>query len=374
MSTVRKLRNKQPERVAINTASVDEIGRLYGIGSKLAERIIEFRSESGLLRSPDDLAKVEGIGIHLALSLAPQIDWGATDEVDHREASPWALVVITLCLLASARWVWTRVDVLRWAVSSNQWTLAWINVSILFTCFATAWAMFCLGFSELTTSSRRYRGWIGTVVRWFRNALLGLVSVGLGNTVYYSTIGWNNLLQSPRILSAAIDCIIWAVLIGSVVLVWIWPNLAKGRILPAVTNAGWLLLSPALAAYTWFFRSDLPLPTLLLGVVFSAFSLAVGIGVLQGESPFQSMVEGVLLPRDADRSSLWVEWINIRLPDPEQQKSLLAALRQVHPQSRWATLGGAVIVGAGMWLLAATAGAVWEWVVQNWLSAAFGNG
>lgn len=48
--------------VNINTASVDELCKLPGIGEKIAERIIEYRDSIDGFESVDELKNVEGIG------------------------------------------------------------------------------------------------------------------------------------------------------------------------------------------------------------------------------------------------------------------------------------------------------------------------
>ena len=58
-------RQKKPKvqlPVHINTASVEELCALKGVGPKLAEKIIAFREASGPFRTPGDLQKVPGIG------------------------------------------------------------------------------------------------------------------------------------------------------------------------------------------------------------------------------------------------------------------------------------------------------------------------
>lgn len=48
--------------VNVNTASAQELEALPGIGPKLAQRIVEYRTQHGLFACPEDLEKVDGIG------------------------------------------------------------------------------------------------------------------------------------------------------------------------------------------------------------------------------------------------------------------------------------------------------------------------
>lgn len=48
--------------VHINSASVDELCALNGVGPKLAEKILTTRNALGPFKSPEDLQKVPGIG------------------------------------------------------------------------------------------------------------------------------------------------------------------------------------------------------------------------------------------------------------------------------------------------------------------------
>ncbi len=49
-------------KVDINTATVEELTRLKGVGPKTAERIIEFREENGLFNEPADIINVPRVG------------------------------------------------------------------------------------------------------------------------------------------------------------------------------------------------------------------------------------------------------------------------------------------------------------------------
>ncbi|HDQ44908.1 MAG TPA: helix-hairpin-helix domain-containing protein [bacterium] len=56
---------KRPQLVgvlSINHAGADELAGLPGIGPVLAHRIVNFRTENGPFRNPEDLLKVQGIG------------------------------------------------------------------------------------------------------------------------------------------------------------------------------------------------------------------------------------------------------------------------------------------------------------------------
>lgn len=52
----------QKELININTASVDVLDTLPGIGQKRAEDIVAYREANGPFRIPEDLTKVAGIG------------------------------------------------------------------------------------------------------------------------------------------------------------------------------------------------------------------------------------------------------------------------------------------------------------------------
>lgn len=55
--------------ISINRASAAELAAIKGVGPKLAERIVEFRSQNGAFAGPSDLQKVSGIGKKKAESI-----------------------------------------------------------------------------------------------------------------------------------------------------------------------------------------------------------------------------------------------------------------------------------------------------------------
>ena len=53
---------EEERRVDPNTATIDELTSIPGIGDTLAARIIEYRNKGGVFYSERDLLEVEGIG------------------------------------------------------------------------------------------------------------------------------------------------------------------------------------------------------------------------------------------------------------------------------------------------------------------------
>ena len=49
-------------KVNLNTASIEQLTTLPGVGPKLAARIVEYRQKSGTFRSTQELMNVQGIG------------------------------------------------------------------------------------------------------------------------------------------------------------------------------------------------------------------------------------------------------------------------------------------------------------------------
>ena len=64
-------------RVDLNTASVEELARLPGIGPAKAQAIVEYRSDEPF-RKAEDLRKVKGIGDKLYEQLKDQITVGGS--------------------------------------------------------------------------------------------------------------------------------------------------------------------------------------------------------------------------------------------------------------------------------------------------------
>lgn len=63
-------------KVNINSASVEQLGDLPGVGPKLAARIVEYRQKAGPFKSAQELLNVKGIGEKNLEKLAPHLSVG----------------------------------------------------------------------------------------------------------------------------------------------------------------------------------------------------------------------------------------------------------------------------------------------------------
>jgi competence protein ComEA len=68
--------SKPAGRVNINTASVEQLEALPGIGAQLAARIVEHRQKAGSFRSTQELMNVKGIGEKNLAKLEPHLTVG----------------------------------------------------------------------------------------------------------------------------------------------------------------------------------------------------------------------------------------------------------------------------------------------------------
>ncbi|NOY44729.1 MAG: helix-hairpin-helix domain-containing protein [Deltaproteobacteria bacterium] len=59
------------ERIDLNTASVEQLMGLKGVGEVTARAIVDYREQNGPFRSVDDLVRVRGIGEKKLEALRP---------------------------------------------------------------------------------------------------------------------------------------------------------------------------------------------------------------------------------------------------------------------------------------------------------------
>ena len=65
-----------PPKIDLNSAGIDELNELPGIGEVLAQRIVDYRSEHGPFHSLDELTNVSGIGKSVIERIANLVTYG----------------------------------------------------------------------------------------------------------------------------------------------------------------------------------------------------------------------------------------------------------------------------------------------------------
>ena len=63
----------QKPTINLNTATLDQLTTLPGIGAKTAERILEYRTKSGGFKKIEELMNVKGIGEKSFLKIKPLV-------------------------------------------------------------------------------------------------------------------------------------------------------------------------------------------------------------------------------------------------------------------------------------------------------------
>ncbi|HEU4885927.1 MAG TPA: helix-hairpin-helix domain-containing protein [Longimicrobium sp.] len=356
------------EQVDINTADAGELRGLHRIGPALAARIVAFREQNGWFYGPDDLSRVDGVGLELAYVLDPYINWAIPPREETKdEVWPGALWWSIAALLLATALVYLFRGLLP-NIRSGSWTLVWAISAFLLT---TA-SVFCACVSTaLAQSSRSVAG----AVRHKRITLYFLAASVLMSVNYVLSLaallalhmpdGSRRLAESPILVIELYSGISWVACCSAVVIAAFEPRYGQSRLLNAVFNGFILLESVRTAAQTWTFRESLlPIGVSCLLALYGAAFVVSGVAILRGYSFLRFFASHLSVAAGEDSTNRWVRWLNRQLPDPEDQKELLDALQRAHPESRW-RLVGLGIVSAGLSLLYHTVVAIWEWYVQN---------
>ncbi|MCL4872371.1 MAG: helix-hairpin-helix domain-containing protein [Anaerolineae bacterium] len=383
--------------VKINSCSISELTALYKIGPELAERITNYRDSTGYFTGPEDLSKVEGISMRLAMTLSPHIDWQIPNELTSQLPEDSDLRLDRLHLLALM--LLCLVGIMASLTSLNSEILPSLN---------QLQAEFQSGGSPtlnkvLTTISGSVIYISGIVVSLaliiniitngrFRKVLfrmaglclsltiLSMLVAGIGNTLYYLFSGPDGIYRLSKDGSTLMDLSysIAGIFFVIPIVFAIWkPYLIDNRWLAQLFDispilvgigTGLLILSNRNEEGFWFGFVLLPM---------GAFFILFGIRALvTGRSLFQEVVASIAsnldrMFRKENNNSNWHAWINARLPNPDDQIALQHTLNNIYKPSITRTLFNLFVIAIGSWLVLTVLGAIIEWIVQGWLERIF---
>lgn len=370
------MKDKPLGKIKINSASREEIASLYHVGLILAERIIAYRIKHGFFKTAQDLAKVKGINVRLANLLSDNIDW--EEPKDKPVKREWGAAFYFLFMqLFNLYYIVTISKSVANNIKNKEWLFIWINVSVLCLIVMGAYTMFCFFLSFLSIDPKRKERLEHTSLWQIAISLIALISLGLGNFIFYqfySPVGWTELANRPL----AVIGLFWGIhLFVTYVPVFIilrYPKLVTNRIWEYLYEFTRMSIGIIMGWVGWELRED-------LSIIFSLLYGAIGImyiwqgtkALISQETGYEIFLKQFLDPDSLVRKAIeivgWQEWINKRLPNPEQQKALQLALNEMYPPSRLKTIRNTIIIGIGSWLIITGLSSVIDWIIQKFLDS-----
>jgi hypothetical protein len=162
------------------------------------------------------------------------------------------------------------------------------------------------------------------------------------------------------------------------VLLVLWrPALAASPRLARLFDMALALTALGLVLTVWTSEGVSPLWFSVLNGLWGLFFGYVALRALRsGESPFFPLARYLSPERATDQQAgtetAWGTWLNLRLPDEEDQRALKRYLDQRYPGSRSRSILYAMTVGGSLWLVAHSVGGAVEWLVGKGLERVFG--
>ena len=369
--------------VRINTATADELNEaLSGIDPEQAQFIVAYREEHGYLRGPEDLGRVEGMDRETAAALARYVDWSVPPEREGTQRREWGWALAAAVTLLAFLWqlAFGSLPALVHAVQGSNPLEVWYAATNAGLQAGLVLGMSALVAFFLTVDQRRSRkavlvGFVGLIV-----ALLAYVSTTLATAsryLFFEAGGWAELRRNPQEL-ASVPTGAAVALVALPVLLVLWrPGFAASPRLARLFDVGLALAALGLALVVWAFGGALPLWYSILNGLWGLFFGYVALRALRsGESPFFPLARYLTPERDtgqpAGAEAAWGTWLNLRLPDEEDQRALKRYLDQRYPGSRNRSVLYALTVGGSLWLVAHSLGGAVEWLVGRGLERVFG--
>jgi competence ComEA-like helix-hairpin-helix protein len=369
-------------RVRINTATADELNEsLSGIEPEQARLIVAYREEHGYLRGPEELGRVEGIDRETAAALAPHIDWSVPPGRKGTQQREWGWALAAAVTFLAFLWqlVFGSLPALVRATLSSEPLGIWNATADTGILAGLSLGMSALVVFFLTDDGRRARRAVLVSVAGFGVALFAFVAAAFVTASHYLFLdpGWAELRRNPQDL-VVFPLAIAVALVALPVLLVLWrPALAASLRLARLFDMGLALAALGLVLTVWASEGVSPLWFLALNGLWGLFFGYVALRALRsGESPFFPLARYLTPERDTDQQAgaetAWGTWLNLRLPDEEDQRALKRYLDQRYPGSRSRSLLYAMTVGGSLWLVAQSVGGAVEWLVGIGLERVFG--
>jgi competence ComEA-like helix-hairpin-helix protein len=365
-------------RVRINTATTDELKEsLSGIGPEQAGLIVAYREEHGYLRGPEDLGRVEGIDRETVAALAPYVDWSVPPEREATKQREWGWALVAAVTFLAFLWqlAFGALPALVRAVQGSNPLDIWYAAPGTGILAGLALGMAALVAYFITEDRRRARKAMLFGVAGFVVAFLAYASAALVTASRYLIFDpdWAGLPQDLVIFPTAIA----VALVGLPVVLVLWrPALAASPRLARLFDVGLALAALALVLTVWASGGVSPLwysvMTGLWGMFFGYLALRA---LRSGESPFFSLARYLTPERHSAQptgDAAWGTWLNLRLPDEEDQRALKRHLDQRYPRSRSESVLYALTVGGSLWLVGHGLSGAVEWLVGRGLERVFG--
>lgn len=371
-----------PSLIKINYDSADRISELHGINVKLAERIIKYRTSHGYFHTPEDLDKVKGIGLNLAEALAPHIDWSVPQEPPADKQREWVGAVIILAVgFLLFRLSWQRVGEVARDVAEYRggwdWLGLWMDASIA---ASQGLGVTLTVLLALHSASKRHTAGtrISSAIKATLWALLGaILSLGASNFIYYQFAfpagdGWRLLFSynRPGLLAVVGGCAIF-LMFGPAILRPVHLKISSSPHLKRLHNAALFLTGLLNIGIFLFAREQLSFFFQIGGIITSLAFMGIALTSLLTGKSFHDAFAHLFLPKQ-DRAGMresdeWLKWLNIRLPDINEQKELKKALDEAYPPSKIRTVTSVIFITVCGWIILQSIGAAIQWAVQKWL-------
>jgi len=365
--------------IKINIDDAQTLTQLYDVGDEVAERIVNYRQSNGFFNTPNDLAKVKGVSLHLAETLSSQISWELPSEViedSEVRLLPLSFVIFIYLLtiiIGGFFLFFSTSSRLNDSIATGYGIGIWIDFSILVSQISilASFLILTLTFAVKSKSSKK------RIMSFFYLAvsllIISSISTGLGNFFDYQLWGWDKFIHNtPAVVAFFVltPFVIFLIFMGIGIR---FPNLQENNIFSRLISLLLIITIGALITGELFLQIE-AIYFRLIVIILGAFVTYLGFISLSKHLTITQILFSLIKvsdDKDMNESLAWLTWLNSRLPNTEDQKSLQSSLNQVYPDSKLKTFFSVLLIGIGGWIILEAIGAVIEWIIQKQLDKFF---